>query len=111
MEEAKLRGPLVLTTRDRAVTAADYEQIARSAAPELARVRCTAPEDSAGVVCVLVVPEVLDGPGGPWRLDPEQRAAYDQIAGESIRRSIDQASASPARASGVSIEEIVTESA
>ena len=44
-------------------------------------------------------------------LPEEQRAAYDQIAGESIRRSIDQASASPARASGVSIEEIVTESA
>ena len=33
VDEAKLRGPLALRTRDRAVTAEDYEQLARDAAP------------------------------------------------------------------------------
>ncbi|WP_219996545.1 putative baseplate assembly protein [Nocardioides humi] len=33
VEEAKLRGPLALRTRDRAVTCEDYEQLARVAAP------------------------------------------------------------------------------
>jgi predicted phage baseplate assembly protein len=59
VEEAKLRGPLVLRTRDRAVTAEDYEELAHRAAPELARVRCVAAGDGAdaGGVRVLVVPE------------------------------------------------------
>ena len=38
--EAKIRGPLQLRSRDRAVTAEDYEHLARPAAPEIARVRC-----------------------------------------------------------------------
>ncbi|SDI18706.1 putative baseplate assembly protein [Actinokineospora alba] len=59
LDEAKSRGPLLLRTRDRAVTAEDYEVFARDAAPELARVRClTAGEAdvAAGAVKVLVVP-------------------------------------------------------
>jgi predicted phage baseplate assembly protein len=58
IEEAKLRGPLALRTRDRAVTAEDYEQLARQAAPGLARVRCIPATDAgqAGGVRVLVVP-------------------------------------------------------
>ena len=40
LEAAKLRGPLALRTRDRAVTGEDYEQLARQAAPGVARVRC-----------------------------------------------------------------------
>ena len=40
IENAKLRGPLLLRTRQRAVTAEDYENLARAAAPEVARVRC-----------------------------------------------------------------------
>ena len=46
-EAAKTRGPLVLGTRNRAVTARDYEQLAREATPEVARVRCL-PVDEAG---------------------------------------------------------------
>ena len=59
IESAKVRGPLALRTRDRAVTAEDYEQLAREAAPGRRR-GCgacrpaTAP--SAGSVRVLVVP-------------------------------------------------------
>ncbi|BCB88715.1 putative baseplate assembly protein [Phytohabitans suffuscus] len=59
IEEAKERGPIVLRSRGRAVTAEDYEVIAREAAPDLARVRClTAGEagTAPGAIRVLVVP-------------------------------------------------------
>jgi len=54
LAEASVRAPLALRTRDRAVTAEDYEQLARQAAPEVSRVRCV-PDDTSGVR-VLVVP-------------------------------------------------------
>jgi predicted phage baseplate assembly protein len=53
--DAAVRGPLQLRTRDRAVTAEDYERLAREAAPEVARVRCV---EADGDVRVLVVPGV-----------------------------------------------------
>jgi predicted phage baseplate assembly protein len=59
LPEAKARGPILLRTRSRAVTAEDYEAIAREAAPEVARIHClTAGEDEVahGAVKVLVVP-------------------------------------------------------
>jgi predicted phage baseplate assembly protein len=40
LDAAKARGPILLRTRSRAVTAEDFEQLARAAAPEIARVRC-----------------------------------------------------------------------
>jgi predicted phage baseplate assembly protein len=63
VENAKLRGPLLLRTRQRAVTAEDYENLARAAAPDIARVHCVPVEDPAGIggVRVLVVPAVDDG--------------------------------------------------
>jgi predicted phage baseplate assembly protein len=58
IESAKVRGPILLRTRTRAVTAEDYEYFTREAAPEVARVRCVpagaGPE--AGTVRVLIVP-------------------------------------------------------
>ncbi len=62
VEEAKVRGPILLRSRDRAVTADDYEQLARQAAPEVARVRCAAAGEGAeaGGVRVLVVPAVVE---------------------------------------------------
>jgi predicted phage baseplate assembly protein len=59
IEQAKARGPILLRTRSRAVTAEDYEAIALEAAPELARVECvTAGEDdvAAGSLRVLAIP-------------------------------------------------------
>ncbi|WP_122823597.1 putative baseplate assembly protein [Georgenia faecalis] len=59
--EARERGPLALRTRDRAITAEDYEQLARRAAPGITRVRCvpaSAPEDAGGVR-LLVVPAAV----------------------------------------------------
>ena len=69
--EAKLRGPLALRTRDRAVTAEDYDQLARAAAPQVARVR-TVPADSAdeaGGVRVLVVPAAPTDVEGQLRFE------------------------------------------
>ena len=58
IENAKVRGPIMLRTRDRAVTMEDYEQLAREAALEVARVRCVTAGDGAeaGGVRMLVVP-------------------------------------------------------
>ena len=59
IDQAKARGPILLRTRSRAVTAEDYEAITQEAAPDIARVRCvTAGDDDvdAGSVRVLVVP-------------------------------------------------------
>lgn len=54
--EASVRGPLTLRTRERAVTAEDYEQLAREAAPEALRVRCVPVGGDSPTVRVLVVP-------------------------------------------------------
>jgi predicted phage baseplate assembly protein len=62
--EAAVRGPLVLRTRDRAVTAEDYEQLAREAAPEVARVRCVPAADDGAGARVLVVPACLPDAAG-----------------------------------------------
>jgi predicted phage baseplate assembly protein len=58
LENAKLRGPIRLRTRGRAVTTEDFEHLAREAAPEVARIRAVAAGDGAdaGSVRVLVVP-------------------------------------------------------
>lgn len=61
LDEAKARGPIMLRTRSRAVTAEDYEAIATEAAPEVTRIHClTAGEGDVeqGAVKVLVVPAV-----------------------------------------------------
>jgi len=58
IEEAKVRGPILLRTRTRAVTAEDYEHFTRQAAPEVGRVRCVPAGDGsdAGGIRVLIVP-------------------------------------------------------
>jgi predicted phage baseplate assembly protein len=60
VDNAESRGPLVLRTRERAVTAEDYEQLAREAAPQVARVRCVPGDPGSAEVRVLVVPDVAD---------------------------------------------------
>ncbi len=60
VEQARDRGPLIVRTRDRAVTRADYEMLVREVAPEIGRVRCI--EDGVpGGVRVLVVPDIPKG--------------------------------------------------
>ncbi|HZM76557.1 MAG TPA: putative baseplate assembly protein, partial [Candidatus Limnocylindrales bacterium] len=61
VDDAAIRGPLQLRTRERAVTAEDYEQLAREAAPQALRVRCV-PAGGDGVR-VLIVPAVAEVDG------------------------------------------------
>jgi len=65
IESAKVRGPIRLRARGRAVTTEDYEQLAREAAPEIVRVRAVAAGDGAdaGSVRVLVVPSAVSDQG------------------------------------------------
>jgi predicted phage baseplate assembly protein len=56
LAETSTRGPLMLRTRERAVTAEDYEQLAREAAPEALRVRCVPAGEASAAIRVLVVP-------------------------------------------------------
>lgn len=64
VDEAKVRGPLLLRTRERAVTVEDYERLCREIAPEIARVRCVpAGADDPGLVRVLIVPDAEDSDG------------------------------------------------
>ncbi|WP_328969951.1 putative baseplate assembly protein [Streptomyces sp. NBC_00239] len=67
---ARLRGALALRTRERAVTAEDYEYLTRQAAPEVARVRCV--DAGAGGVRVLLVPAAED--------DGEGRLEFGRLA-------------------------------
>lgn len=61
--EAKVRGPLTLRTGQRAVTATDFEAIARQASIEVARARCLpASQTGSSVVRVLVVPKLESDP-------------------------------------------------
>jgi predicted phage baseplate assembly protein len=72
IENAKVRGPIRLRARGRAVTTEDYEQLAREAAPEVARVRAVAAGDGAdaGSVRVLIVPSASSEQG---------RLRFDQL--------------------------------
>jgi hypothetical protein len=94
IEGAKVRGPIVLRTRDRAVTMEDYEHLAREAAPEVARVRCvTAGEGAeAGGVRILVVPAAGGNDG---------RLRFEQLVPAKLRP---RASANPARLQADALE-------
>jgi predicted phage baseplate assembly protein len=70
LDEAKIRGPMLLRSRGRSVTAEDFEELARDVAPEAARVYCVASRSAAesGGVRLLVVPHVAADPVGRIRL-------------------------------------------
>ncbi|NBD22294.1 putative baseplate assembly protein [Paenibacillus glycinis] len=75
------RGPLLIRTRNRAVTAADYEQLALQASRGIARAKCLPNfndkgERDSGWVTVLIVPQSSDAkpvPAPPLR---QQAEAY-----------------------------------
>ena len=56
VEEIVQRAPSLLTTRDRAVTASDFELISMEASSEVARASCNGKMDEDGVVQVVVLP-------------------------------------------------------
>jgi predicted phage baseplate assembly protein len=71
IENAKVRGPMLLRTRGRAVTTEDFEQLAHGAAPEVARVKAVTAGNGAdpGAVRVLVVPAASPENGARLRFD------------------------------------------
>ncbi|WP_328561206.1 putative baseplate assembly protein [Streptomyces coelicoflavus] len=72
VQEAKLRAPITLRAQERAVTLRDYEELARRAAPETARITCLEGEENeygAHAVRVLVVPQAVPDPGGRLRFE------------------------------------------
>jgi predicted phage baseplate assembly protein len=86
IDAAKIRGPILLRTRNRAVTTEDYEHLAHEAAPEVARVRAieVGPDQAdAGAVRVLIVPHAA--PGADGRLRFEQLVPAD----DTLRRISD----------------------
>jgi predicted phage baseplate assembly protein len=96
LEAAKTRGPLVLGTRNRAVTTRDYEQLAREATPQVARVRClavdpsgrpTTDHDGAAGVRVLIVPSVAADESG--RFTFEQLVPPDSMM-DLVREYLDE---------------------
>jgi predicted phage baseplate assembly protein len=63
LDGARRRAPAFLRTRDRAVTRSDFEYLARSADPRVARVRAlTGSDDEPGVIRVVLVPALSDEP-------------------------------------------------
>ncbi|WP_105975761.1 putative baseplate assembly protein [Streptomyces geranii] len=90
VEEAKVRAPITLRAQERAVTLRDYEELARRAAPETARITCLEGEESehgAYAVRVLVVPQAVPDPGG--RLRFEQLVPGDALL-QRITRHLDE---------------------
>lgn len=85
IENAKVRGPIVLRTLGRAVTTEDFEHLAKEAAPEVARVHCVAAGDGAdaGSIRVLVVPSAAASGG---RLRFEQLVPPDATLAKIARR-------------------------
>ena len=57
VEEAKIRGPHVIKSRDRAVTAEDFEWLALQASNGIARARCIPSIGREGEITVVVVPK------------------------------------------------------
>ncbi|MEH1016916.1 putative baseplate assembly protein [Micromonospora sp. CPCC 206060] len=74
LDEARVRGPLTVRTRDRAVTAEDYAHLAREAAPEVLRVHCVPAGDGSSTVRVLVVPAL-----GEHRETEDDSARFDAL--------------------------------
>ncbi|MFD7832280.1 putative baseplate assembly protein, partial [Kitasatospora sp. NPDC059803] len=88
VENAKVRAPHLLRLQERAVTAGDFELIARQAAPSAARVRCApAVAGEAGAVRVLVVPDAVADEGD--RLRFEQLIPGEQVL-SAIATALDE---------------------
>jgi predicted phage baseplate assembly protein len=88
IENAKVRGPIRLRTRGRAVTTEDFEHLAREAAPNVGRVRAVAAGDGAlaGAVRVLVVPSL---PSAEGRIRFEQLVPDTQLL-EAITQRLEE---------------------
>jgi predicted phage baseplate assembly protein len=96
MEHAKMRAGAFLRTRDRAVTAADYESLAQQASSAVARARCLDPADfppgsgrsapKAGTVVVAILPSLAN----PDRaLEPDELKPSNELI-EEVRAFLNE---------------------
>ena len=67
IDEIITRAPSLLTTRDRAVTASDFEIISMEASAEVARAYCDGKMDEDGKVAVVILPHRRKGEVVPNR--------------------------------------------
>ncbi len=84
LEHLKLRARQELRAQQRAVTAEDYESLARASDPVVGRVKCRTP--GPGNVELLVVPRVPDA----LRAHDMARLAIDQPVRQAIQAYLDQ---------------------
>ena len=93
IELAQLRAPQLLRSHGRAVTAADYEVLAKEADSRVERARCVQPTTGgerdaalAGRVFLLLLPRANEPQG---RLTPEQLRIDDDLR-QSVQRYLDE---------------------
>jgi hypothetical protein len=67
VEEAKERAPYTIKSRDRAVTAEDFEMLALRASTTLARAKCVPDRSNRGAVTLVVLPKAEPGIRGLTR--------------------------------------------
>ena len=106
IDDVKARAALTVRTRNRAVTARDYEQLIAVAAPSLTRIRCIDATElgKAGLILILVVPEVPEGRFGFELLEPRQEVLDDVNQYLDERRPLGiQVRIEPPRYLGVSV--------
>src|SRR5207237_644807 len=89
VDAAKQRAPLAFRSRDRAVTAEDFEYHTRRAAREIARAHCLARTTEPGLVRLLIVPHVPDDPNLPGRFELEQLRPRQETL-DAIRLDLDR---------------------
>ncbi|MGH9038604.1 MAG: putative baseplate assembly protein [Acidimicrobiia bacterium] len=80
VDNAKLRGPMMLRTGQRAVTARDFERLTLEAAPNVVQAYCLPPVAPDAPVRLLVVPRV-DRP-------PQELGAADLLISDDLRGRI-----------------------
>jgi predicted phage baseplate assembly protein len=83
IEEIVRRAPSILTSRDRAVTRADFEIIAREASGEVSRAACNGRMDADGKVEIVILPGRREGEVIP---DPFLAAGLRDHVGAYLKR-------------------------
>jgi predicted phage baseplate assembly protein len=84
IDEAKNRAPYTIKSRDRAVTAEDYEMLALRASTTLARARCVPDRSNRGHVTVALVPK------GELRGDYSRRLVPSNEVLRYVKRYLDE---------------------
>jgi predicted phage baseplate assembly protein len=92
LDAAKMRAPQALRTRNRAVTAEDFEYLAKQASQSVARARCIQAQSeektdapAPGTVEVLIVPRVATG----GRVTPQTLQPAPELI-EEVRKYLDE---------------------